>query len=156
MAGSGHTNGRWLELARVSVSVEKRTVWSALLDKTEYPERYNPTIERADLIDHDPTVVLRRTFPVSGQPFAEYVRHALSSHRVEYQRYGFEWRTAQALVETEDGAHHLVYEVYDAEAAYTDAGIDAAHAERTLTHLLKACTGGLNGSGNGNGQAAQQ
>lgn len=144
MVGAGQTNGRWLELARIPVSVCKRTVWGALLDKTEHPERYNPTIRRADLLDHDPTVVLRRTYPTKGQPFAEYVRHALSEHRVEYQRYGLEWRTAQALVETENGPY-LIYEVYGAEEARVDAGIDTAHAERTLGYLIDACSRGVNG-----------
>lgn len=142
MSGNGQVNGRWLELARVRVPVEKAAVWRALLDKTEHPERYNPTIARAELIDHDPTVVLRRTWPAEGKPFAEYVRHELRAHRVEYQRYGLTWRTAQALVETDDGPC-LIYEVLDAEGAQAHAGIDAAHARRTLEHLLEACSNGI-------------
>ncbi|MDJ0975418.1 MAG: DUF1857 family protein [Planctomycetota bacterium] len=142
MSGSGQTNGRWLELARVRVSVDKVAVWRALLDKTEHPERYNPGIERADLLDHDPTVVLRRTWPAAGEPFAEYVRHQLSAHRVEYQRYGRTWSTAQALVETADGPY-LVYEVSHPELARDHAGIDAAHAKRTLEHLLESCSNGI-------------
>ncbi len=158
MTGTGHTNGRWLELARVRVPVEKSTVWRALLDKTEHPERYNPAITRAELLDHDPTVVLRRTWPTRGEPFAEYVRHQIRTHRVEYQRYGRRWSTAQAVVDDEDGAW-LVYEVCEAELARTHAGIDAAHAERILSHLVKACAGMMNGSAHaprtksGNGQA---
>lgn len=137
MSGAGQTNGRWQELARIPAAVGKHSLWLAMLDKTEHPERYNPAIESADLLDHDPTVVLRRTNPAQGEPFAEYVRHALRSHRVEYQRYGFNWSTAQAIVDTESGPH-LVYEVDGAEAARDDAGIDAAHATRILTHLLAA------------------
>lgn len=156
MEGTGHTNGRWLELARVRVAVEKSAVWRALLDKTEHPERYNPAITHAELLDHDPTVVLRRTWPTQGEPFAEYVRHQLRAHRVEYQRYGLRWSTAQAVVDDDDGAW-LVYEVYEAELARTHAGIDAAHAQRILGQLVEACAVMRNGAArspetkNGNG-----
>lgn len=144
MSGTGQTNGRWLELARVRVPVRKAAVWRAMLDKTEHPERYNPAITRADLLDHDPTVVLRRTWPADGEPFAEYVRHELRAHRVEYQRYGLTWSTAQAIVDTDAGPC-LVYEVDGAELARAHAGIDAAHAERTLRQLLAASANGPNG-----------
>ena len=141
MLGS-ETNGCWHELARVRAPVGARTLWTALLDKTEHPERYNPTIRRAQLLDHDPTVVLRRTFPASGKPFDESVRHACRERRVEYQRHGFAWKTAQAIVVHEDETW-LVYEVDDPQAALADAGISANHAQRTLDYLVTAASTGV-------------
>lgn len=158
MAGGGAPNDRWLELARIPAPVSKHLVWRALLDKTEHPERYNPAIRGAEVLDHDPTTVLRRTIPTAGAPFAEYVRHAIRVRRVEYQRYGTRWCTAQALIETEEGPQ-LVYEVCGAAEARAHAGIDAAHARRTLEHLLRACTAAApdgsaaNGNGRRNGSA---
>ncbi len=107
-----------------------------MLDKTEHPERFNPSIDRTEVLDHDPTVVLRRTWPSQGRPFAEYVSHTLRRHRVEYQRYGHTWSTAQALVDTK-GGRYLVYEVRGAERARCEGGIDIQHARRTLRCLLE-------------------
>jgi hypothetical protein len=128
--------GGWHVLARIPVRVDARTLWKAMLDKTEHPERYNPSIERASVLDHDPTVVLRRIWPTSGTPFEEYVRHTVRARRVEYRHHGAGWAYAQAIVEVDDEPC-LVYEVDDPTQAASCAGITPEHAQRTLRHLLE-------------------
>lgn len=136
MAGN-QTNGCWHELARVRAPLTCHRLWTALLDKTEHPERYNPGIREATVLDHDPTVVLRRTVPTTGAPFNESIHHACRDRRVEVRRHGRAWSTAQAVVTA--GQHTwLVYEVSDPAAAAAEAGIDAAWARRTLEHLVRA------------------
>lgn len=129
-----HPKDCWRELARFPAPVERALLWQALLDKTEHPERYNPRFQRARLLDHDPTVVLRRLYPREGRPFDEYVHHARGETRVEYQRHGEGWRSAQAVVDTKEG-RFLVYEVSDEDSARL-TGMNARRAERTLRGLL--------------------
>ena len=142
MAGN-HTNGRWHELARVRAALSCHRLWTALLDKTEHPERYNPGIRAATVLDHDPTVVVRRTVPTRGDPFNELVRHACRDRRVEVQRYGGTWCTAQAVVTCKQDWTWLVYEVSDPVAAKSEGGIDEASARRTLQHLVRAARRGV-------------
>ncbi len=127
----------WHVLARVPVRMDVRALWQAMLDKTEHPERYNPAIARASVIDHDPTVVLRRIWPASGTPFEEYVRHTIRARRVEYRHFGAGWAYAQAIVEAGNDQACLVYEVDDPTQAASCAGITAEHAQRTLRHLIE-------------------
>ncbi len=134
----GEVNGRtWHELARVPAPVEPRCLWTAILEKTEYPERYNARLEYADVIDHDATVVTRRAHPAQGEPYIEWVTHARCDTRVEYRRMGEPWKRAQALVETDDGPC-LVYQVDDVSAAKTVSDIDEAYAVRVLERLVQA------------------
>ena len=145
--GRGPTNGAgngppqngaeesWHVLARIPLRVDARNLWQAMLDKTEHPERYNPTIERAAVIDHDPTTVLRRIWPAGGSPFEEYVQHTIRSRRVEYRHYGAQWAYAQAIVEIDDEPC-LIYEVDDPGQAESSAGITPEHAARTLQYLI--------------------
>ncbi len=128
-----NADGCWEELARFPAPVARSLLWQALLDKTEHPERYNPRFRSAQLIDHDPTVVLRRLYPREGAPFTEFVHHERGELRVECVRPGG-WRTAQAVVETDEG-RFLVYEVSDERAARA-TGINRRRAERTLRQLL--------------------
>ena len=138
--GNGQLNGAggntWHVLAQIPVRLDARTLWQAMLDKTEHPERYNPTITRAAVIDHDPTTVLRRIWPASGRPFEEYVQHTIRARRVEYRHYGAGWAYAQAIVEIDDEPC-LIYEVDDPGQAASCAGITPEHAQRTLQHLIQ-------------------
>lgn len=109
MDSQPHTNGHgldadWRELARCPAPVDRRAVWRTLIDKTEHPERYNEAVRGAELIDHTASVVVRRTYPDDGEPFVEWVAHAVRSTRVETRRSGCAWRRAQALVETPGGS----------------------------------------------------
>jgi len=124
----------WYELARCHVPVEDRCLWKALVDKTEYPERYNDALNRAELLDHDAHIVVRRTWPALGEPYLEWIRHEASATRVEYERRGHLFRRAQAVLETPEGLC-LVYQVDDVEAACTQGGVDASHAGRVLRRL---------------------
>lgn len=137
IVSTGKPGGRWTELARCKAPVSRRVLWRVLVDKTEHPERYNPRLKGAEVIDQDASMVLRRTYPGSGAPFVEWIRHASGTKRVEYRRNGETWRTAQAVVDTPEGPH-LVYEVDDEQGDAGSAGIDAGHAARVLRELLKA------------------
>ena len=139
--GGGETNGRtWTVLARCRAPVEARLLWEALLAKTEHPERFNPAVARAEVLDHDASVVVRRTYPSQGQPYIEWLEHERRATRVVLRRRGSSWHRAQALVEGPDGPH-LVYEVDDPEAAAADGGIDACYAEGVLAQILAAARG---------------
>ena len=140
MRGSDTNTRHWHELARVPVPVDRRTLWQALVDKTEHPERYNGALQRAEVIDADASTVVRRTFPGEGEPFVEWIRHEAHAGRVEYRRSGHAWRRAQAVVQTAEGLY-LVYEVDDPEAAVEMGGIDARHASHVLAQLAAAAQG---------------
>ena len=132
----GEVNGRtWVELARIPAPVERRCLWQALLEKTENPELYNRTLARAEVIDHDATVVVRRAHPLSGESYLEWITHACAETRVECRRHGQGWLRAQSLVETEDGPC-VRYEVDDAQAAAEHGGVDADYALRVLEQLV--------------------
>jgi len=132
----GDVNGRnWIELARVPAPVERRSLWQALLEKTENPELYNRALARAEVLDQDATVVIRRAHPARGEPYLESLTHACAEVRVEVRRHGHTWRRRQALVESGDGPC-LVYQVDDAEAAATHGGIDGAYARHVLEQLV--------------------
>ncbi len=140
--GRDQTNGCWQELARCpATAVDRSVLWKALVDKTEHPERYNTAVRRADLIDHDASVVVRRTYPGDdGEPFVEWVRHEIRATRVETRRSGCEWKRAQAIIDTPEGPC-LVYEVNDVEAASNGGGITPTHASRVLQQLVEAARG---------------
>lgn len=130
-------NGRtWIELARVPAPVERRSLWRALLEKTEFPELYNRSLDGAEVIDHDATVVVRRAHPADGDPYLEWITHSCPETRVEYRRHGHDWVRAQALVETEAGPC-LVYQVDDAQAAASHGGIEPDYARRVLERLVE-------------------
>lgn len=132
----GEVNGRtWVELARVPAPVTRRSVWQALLDKTEYPELYNGALERSELVDQDATVVVRRAHPAGAEPYLEWVTHRCADTRVEVRRHGHDWRRAQALVETPSGPQ-LVYQVDDAHAASEQGGIGPSYARQVLEQLV--------------------
>lgn len=135
MEGRQH-NGGWQELARCPAPVDRRVLWKTLIDKTEHPERYNASVRRADLIDHNASVVVRRTYPGNGEPFVEWVQLEARRTRVETRRSGCAWKRAQAIVDTPDGPC-LIYEVDDADAA----DVDSNHASRVLAQLLAAAQG---------------
>jgi len=103
--------------------------------RTEHPERYNPRILRAQVLDHDPQVVLRRIWPAKGEPFHEQVRHSIRERKVETWRHGASWCVRQRIEVADENAT-LIYEVTDHHAAADHAGITAAHATRTLGALL--------------------
>ncbi len=137
----GETNGRsWVELARVPAPVTRRCLWQALLEKTEYPELYNRSLERSEMLDQDATVVVRRAHPASGEPYLELLTHACSDVRVEVRRHGQDWRRRQALVETGEGPC-LVYQVDDTAAAVKHGGIDSGYAEGVLQQLVATAKG---------------
>ena len=132
----GEANGcNWVELARVPAPVEPRCLWQALLEKTENPELYNRALARAEVIDHDATVVIRRAHPARGEPYLESITHARADLRVECRRHGQSWLRAQRLVECDDGPC-LVYEVDDKQAAAEHGCIDPVYAERVLEQLV--------------------
>jgi len=132
----GETNGcTWYELARCPVPVGDRCLWEALIHKTEFPERYNDALDHAELLDHDAQTVVRRTWPESGEPYLEWIRHEVRARRVETQRRGQRFRRAQAVLQTPRGPC-LVYQVDDLEAASQPGGVDASHAGRVLERLI--------------------
>ena len=129
-------DGTWVELARCQLPVADRCLWQALVDKTEYPERYNDALSRAELLDHDAHTVVRRTWPEFGEPYLEWIRHEASATRVEYKRKGHLFRRAQAVLNTPEGPC-LVYQVDNVEAASEQGGVDASHAGRVLRRLVR-------------------
>jgi len=126
----------WHELARIPAPVERRSLWEALLEKTEHPETFTGRLRGAELIDQDPTVVTRRTQKTNGESYIEWVTHTRADVRVELRRRGAAWSRAQALIDTQDGPC-LVYQVNDVAAAAESGGIDAAYAHRVLTRLIQ-------------------
>ena len=132
----GELNGRqWTELARVPAPVERRSLWQALVEKTENPELYNRALARSEVLDQDATVVVRRAHPAAGEPYLESLTHACSEVRVEVRRHGHAWRRRQALVDGGDGPC-LVYQVDDPEAAARHGGINGAYARGVLEQLV--------------------
>jgi len=141
MQGSETRDCTWYELARFRVPVgvhciRKACLWKALVDKTENPERYNDALSRAELLDHDAHTVVRRTWPESGDPYIEWIRHEVRTTRVEYKRRGHGFRRAQALLQTPEGPC-LVYQVDDVDVASEEGGVDASHADRVLRRLIE-------------------
>lgn len=135
-------NGRkkhegWTELARCHARLPACAIWQALLCKTEFPQRFDQTLRGAEVLDHDPTTVVRRIHPYRGASFEETVHHDRDGLRVRIQRSGCGWQVAQRVIEDDRGPW-LVFEVSDPDAARQEAGLTRDRAERTLRQLLRA------------------
>lgn len=123
--------GPWVELARHPLGPEAGRLWTVLADQVEHPERYLPGLRGAEVLDHDPGLVLRRAVSGAGETWLEWVRTAPREQRLEVRRRGATWAWAEGVRE-QAGATWLVVEVREARAARTQGGIDARWARALL------------------------